>query len=476
MKEGCMPKVRQDLLPLLFWALLYLTIGAVDIGAEQVGIITVDNLNVRPEPGTHKPPITTLKRGTEVTVEEIRNGWLKIRLGKGTGYIQNRSEYVHVLTMPQGENDDTSGPASGQKLRKYRHEADSLNRKIDEASTRIRKFTDQETDILTQLDHLDYAITRAETAVKLYRKDLALLEEKIEKNKSTSDVLSDRIDTNQTYAAKRLVTLYKLSNMGTVPLLASAGSIDEMLQRKNYLERILFYDEKVRQRLMADKRQLDDVLARLKAQQDEKKSLEDSLKAEIDKMSRDRSDRSRILAKIQSEKSLQLAALESMKITAKKLDSTIEALAAKPAPDIRQEIATPGAFSKHKGLLKMPIKGKIVSFFGPQKNTKFDVTVFRSGINIRAQKGEIIRAVYGGRVLFADWFKGYGNMIIIDHGESYYTVYAHLEALYKQKGNVVSTGEGIATIGEAAADGPVLHFEVRHHGKPLDPLEWIAKG
>lgn len=465
------------MVPYIFFALVTFRIGTGDLLAEQVGIITVDNLNVRPEPGTRKPPITTLKRGTEVTIEEIRNGWLKVRIGKRVGYIQNRSKYVHLLAVPQSENGNTSEPMSNQNIRKYRQEAESLNRKIDEAAERVRKFTDRETGILQSLDDLDYAIARAAKAVKAYHNELNLLKTKITTNRRMYEKLLDSIDANQAHATKRLVTLYKLSNMGTVPVLASSGSIYEMLQRKYYLERILAHDEKTRQRLMEDKQQLMEVLGRLDAQKAEKKDIEDSVKTELQKLSRDRSDRSRLLAKIQSEKSLQLAALESMKITATKLDRAIASFVAIPAPNVQDDIDPLGSFSKHKGLLNMPIKGKIISFFGPQKNTKFNVTVFRSGINIKAQKGSVIRAVYGGRVLFADWFKGYGNMIIIDHGESYYTVYAYLEELYKQKGHVVRTGDDIATIGEmATAEGPVLHFEVRHHGKPLDPLEWIAQG
>ena len=468
---------RRDMFPFIFFALIFLLLGAVDGSAEQVGIVTVDKLNVRPEPGTRKPPITTLKRGTEVTIEEIRNGWLKVRLGNRIGYIKNRSKYVHILTVPQGRKDNSSGPIPNQKVQKYRQEAENLNRKIDEATARVRKFTDREAGILRSLDDLDYAIARAGQAVNSYRNELILVKEKINANQRVYEELVERIEANQVYAAKRLVTLYKLSNMGTMPILASSGSIYELLKRKNSLERILVYDDQVRQRLMEDKQQLKELLRQLNDQQVQKKELEKSVNEEIQKMSRDRSNRSKLLAKIQSEKDLQLAALESMKITAKKLDRAIDSLVSSPVPEAQASIGPSGSFSEHKGLLKMPIKGRIISFFGPQKNTQFNVTVFRSGIDIKANKGAVIRAVYDGRILFADWFKGYGNMIIIDHGESYYTVYAHLEEIYKPKGSVVSAGEQIATIGEmATAEGPVLHFEVRHHGKPLDPLKWIAKG
>ena len=469
-------KLRWKIYLFFFSILVSFSLGARDIEAEQVGIVTVDKLNVRPEPGTHKPPITTLKRGTEVTIEDNQNGWLKVRLGDRIGYIQNRAKYVHIMTMPHAK-EDAPAAAGRQKVLKYRQEAENLNRKIDEAAARVRKFTERETGILNSLDDLDYAIARAGNTIKSHRKELTQLKEKITSNQGIYKDLLDSIETNQVYTTKRLVTLYKLSNMGTMPVLASSSSIYEMLQSKNSLERILAHDEQVRQRLVEDKHRLKRVLDQLDAQQVQKADLENALRAEIEKLSQDRSDRSLLLARIQSEKALQLAALESMKITARKLDRTIESFATRSARPTQNSIGSPGSFSKYKGLLNMPIKGKIISFFGPQKNTKFNVTVFRSGIDIKAKKGEVIRAVYGGRVLFADWFKGYGNMIIIDHGESYYTVYAHLEDLYTQKGTVVTTGEDIATIGEmATAEGPVLHFEVRHHGKPLDPLQWITTG
>ena len=125
----------------------------------------------------------------------------------------------------------------------------------------------------------------------------------------------------------------------------------------------------------------------------------------------------------------------------------------------------------------MPVKGKIISFFGPFKNKKFNVVNFQSGIKIKADRGEPIRAVSDGHILYASWFKGYGNMIIIDHGNSYYTVYAHAEELFTSKGDRVEAGQVVATVGDSGSMiGPNLHFEIRHHGKPIDPLEWFKKG
>ena len=105
------------------------------------------------------------------------------------------------------------------------------------------------------------------------------------------------------------------------------------------------------------------------------------------------------------------------------------------------------------------------------------MTNFQSGISIKADRGEPIRAVYAGQTLFSSWFRGFGNLIIIDHGDHYYTVYAHLEELFKSKGDPVETGEVIATVGDSGSlHGAGLHFEIRHHGKPINPMGWIKQG
>jgi septal ring factor EnvC (AmiA/AmiB activator) len=155
----------------------------------------------------------------------------------------------------------------------------------------------------------------------------------------------------------------------------------------------------------------------------------------------------------------------------------IYSLRAEIVNEDQDEIAPQSTFSAHKGLLIMPVNGTIISSFGPYKNQKYNVTNFRSGIDIKADKGEPIRSVFKGKVLYCDWFKGYGNMIIIDHGHNYYTVYAHLEETFKSKGDEVDAGEVIATVGDTGSlEGARLHFEVRHHGKPVDPLTWLKKG
>ena len=173
----------------------------------------------------------------------------------------------------------------------------------------------------------------------------------------------------------------------------------------------------------------------------------------------------------------ELAAIDALAQAAAALEGKIASLNTAELETTPENNASQLLFSAHKGLLIMPVNGKIINLYGEYKNPKYNITNFRSGIDIKADQGEPIRSVFNGKVIFSEWFKGYGNMIIIDHSNSYYTVYAHLEETFKSKGDAVDAGEVIATLGDTGSmTGAKLYFEVRHHGKPMNPLNWLKKG
>jgi septal ring factor EnvC (AmiA/AmiB activator) len=463
------------LIALAVIVLTFLFDGSCDVYAKEIGIITAENLNLRPQPGTHAPPITVLKKGSEVEILGRQNGWLRVRYLDQIGFIPQRNNFVHIISVDTSKTDPSSQGKSERKIQNYKKRAEELERQIEDAEEHVRDFTSKEVTILTNLNDIDYAIDRAGRRISTNKSGLFALEKKIATTRDAYKKLAKQFDANEAYASKRLVALYKINQMGTIQFLASAGSVYEMLHRKKYLEQVLTHDESTLEKLMKDRAQLKKILDRLNEQQVKKRSIETSIKKEIRNLSQKKANRSKVLSQIRSRKSLQLAALDSLKNTAAALEQTIDTLA--DDTDTQYQNLSIHSFAELKGLLKMPVEGRIVSLFGPHKDTQFNVTVFRSGIDIKAKKGAAILAVYAGKILYADWFKGYGNMIIIDHGESYYTVYAHLHELFKKKGDRVNTGEDIATVGDAGSMiGPVLHFEVRHHGKPLDPLKWIVKG
>jgi murein hydrolase activator len=348
---------------------------------------------------------------------------------------------------------------------------------INDPKEEIISITEKETRIIRELENLNFSLNDARQTVLLIQKDIVHIEQRMEENKVKTQVLSNNILQNERYASQRIVALYKLNQMGKFNLLASTDSLYDFFHRKFALEKILRQDELILETLQKNQNALSLARRNLDAQKEKKNKLEKQLNAQILEKTQKRQKRARLLDEIRNKKALTLAAIESLKQSAEALDTTFSDFK-KENPGIRPYAdSSPHAFTDLKGLLIMPVNGKIVEFFGSYTNTEFNLVNFRSGINIRAERGEPIHAVYKGRTLYANWFKGYGNMIIIDHGDHYYTLYAHAEELFKNKGDAVEAGEVIATVGDTGSMAkPGLHFEVRYHGKPIDPTPWINQG
>ena len=128
-------------------------------------------------------------------------------------------------------------------------------------------------------------------------------------------------------------------------------------------------------------------------------------------------------------------------------------------------------FPSFKGRLNLPVRGKLLNSFGGQRSGKH---VTWKGLFIQAPSGSDVKAISEGRVVFADWLRGFGNLIIIDHGNDYLSLYGNNETLHKQVGSAIKGGDSIATVGNSSGNADSgLYFELRHKGKPFDPLKWM---
>lgn len=133
--------------------------------------------------------------------------------------------------------------------------------------------------------------------------------------------------------------------------------------------------------------------------------------------------------------------------------------------------AETGPFSTLKGLLRLPVRGDLAARFGTPRTEGAGPA---KGVFIRAAEGQPVRAVAAGRVVYADWMRGFGNLLILDHGEAYLSIYGNNESLLKQTGDTVGAGEPLATVGASGGNVETgLYFELRHLGKAFDPLGWV---
>ncbi len=129
-------------------------------------------------------------------------------------------------------------------------------------------------------------------------------------------------------------------------------------------------------------------------------------------------------------------------------------------------------FSALKGKLNLPVRGKLMNRFGGQRSGKH---VTWKGLFIRSDSGNEVKAISDGQVVFADWLRGFGNLIILDHSHGFMSLYGNNETLFKQVGTHIRGGDTIATVGNSDGDSDSgLYFELRHKGKPIDPMTWIT--
>jgi murein hydrolase activator len=364
-----------------------------------------------------------------------------------------------------------------ETINKYRDQATKLNQKVKISKEDLESLSQEEAVVLNTLNKIDITLAAFKNQILVHELELSELEKELQQAQMLSGELEKKVDSLNEYAKKRLVAIYKMNNLGSLSMVVSAGTFSEFLFRKKAMERIFTHDHEILIALIQNQTQLNELLGEIKTRKERKLELEKELKNQIANIALEKKKRGVILSEIRRKKSLEQELIKAYQQAAVILDNAIAAL--------RDETDEPGGtkftsdkpFDAFKGLLNVPVNGTITTQYGSYRDKRLNLERFNSGISVRADRGEPIYAVKDGLILYAGWFKGYGKMIIIDHGQHYYTVYAHAEELFKDKGDSVESGEVIATVGDSGSiSGPELYFEVRHYGKPVDPLEWIRKG
>jgi septal ring factor EnvC (AmiA/AmiB activator) len=193
------------------------------------------------------------------------------------------------------------------------------------------------------------------------------------------------------------------------------------------------------------------------------RAIEDASRAERDKIVGERRERRRVLDQAAAEIRKNRREIKVLRGDEERLARLVEA--------IGRSVAAGGRFSTLRGKLALPVRGELSSRFGTPRGA---AGTEAKGVFIRAPEGQPVRAVAGGQVVYADWMRGFGNLLIVDHGESYLSIYANNESLLKQMGDAVAPGEAVATTGSSGGNEETgLYFEMRHLGRAFDPLSWV---
>ena len=281
--------------------------------------------------------------------------------------------------------------------------------------------------------------------------------------------LVPRIERQKEALGKRLVALYRMGGLAYVRMFAALGEQQDPSAGMAMLRYLVTNDARMITRFRETQVQL---AARNVALAERQRQLAASAKVigeQRKAVAAAHAEKERILARLRREASGSEVAIAELEEKARRLERLVTLLAGQ-----QREDAAAADIRTFRSALAWPVQGKVIENFGRQRNAKFATYTTNNGLKIAAESRTPVQAVFQGTVLFSQWFKGYGNLIILDHGNRVFSLYGNLIGPTVTVGNRVSTGQSIAGVGEAEdAESGYLYFEIREDNKPVDPKEWL---
>ncbi|HEX8411973.1 MAG TPA: peptidoglycan DD-metalloendopeptidase family protein [Thermoanaerobaculia bacterium] len=351
-----------------------------------------------------------------------------------------------------------------------RTDLDRIRTDITRLRTRLEEVRRQAQSAAKELEVVDL-----EVGIRTRELELAAAAE----SRLTSDekaieaqvaALVPRIEQQKNDLRKRLVALYRLGGLSYVRMFLALDEDENPLEAMSMLSYLVTRDARLVTRFQTARQQLAvqrGQLAQRRTQlQQTRLVVEQRRRAVIAA----REQQQRVLAKLRVEEtgtSQELAVLEEK---ARRLQRLVDVLSQQK----KTGVATAIDIRSVQGALEWPVKGKVVERFGRQRNPKFSTYTVNNGLRIEAVAGTQVRAVFQGTVLFSQWFKGYGNLIILDHGNRVFSLYGNLKAPSVAVGDRIAPGQPIAGVGESEdTSSGHLYFEIRQDNKPEDPQKWL---
>lgn len=353
----------------------------------------------------------------------------------------------------------------------HKEAADALRQSelaISNTNRKLRDLDQQEQSIQSRLGELQQQSGKTRGAITRQQKLLASLLRQQYAAGGQQDafkILLNQQDPNQVARHMRYYTyIYRahadlLQRMrGNLETLQTITNVARDKQEE--LAQVKTEQTKQKQTLLASKQERADVLTKLSKQID-------SQRKEISRLQQDEQRLTQLMERLERQS----------RAAAKARKAPPEPKSAGKSSSARVQLTEPdtsgSAFQQNKGKLPFPVRGELSGRFGAPRD---ETGVPWKGLFIKAREGEAIKAVAPGKVVFADWMRGFGNLIIVDHGAGFMSLYGNAESLYKQVGDAVKMGESIAAVGNSGGIPQTgLYFELRYQSKPVNPSNWLGR-
>jgi septal ring factor EnvC (AmiA/AmiB activator) len=275
--------------------------------------------------------------------------------------------------------------------------------------------------------------------------------------------------------AARAVALYRAGELGTLQLLFSADGMRDFFSRVQTLRRLLRHDSDLIALHRQQTRALDAARARAAQANAAAVAADRTLRRRTDELAEERARKRTLASQLGRSRAHARSALTELEIAGRALEETVAAWRGSAAPTPAEPQLDGPPFPEQRGRLPDPVRGVLLASYGRVFDPDSRTTTFRKGVAWEAPVGTPVTAVASGRVRYAGRFRGYGNVVILDHGGDHFTVSAHLDRIDVAMGQAVAAGAEIGVVGETGSlEGPRLYFEIRRGGEALDPADWLA--
>jgi murein hydrolase activator len=350
-----------------------------------------------------------------------------------------------------------------------RNDLDRIRADIVRLRTKLEEVRRQAQSAERELEEVDL-----ELGIHTHELELATAaEEKLAAEQMSIEAhiaeLAPRIERQKSDLRKRVVVLYRLGGLTYVRMLLSIRSDRNPLDAISMLSYLVSRDARLVSSFQTTRRQLSVRTAELAEKRDRLHRTRLVVEQRRRAVAVSYAQKASLLARLRTAESGAEQQLATLEEKARRLQRLVDSLSQQksglaPAIDIRAV----------QGALEWPVRGTVFEEFGRQRNPKFATYTVNNGLKIEADAGTEVRAVFQGTVLFSQWFKGYGNLIILDHGNRIFTLYGNLKGPSVAPGDHVATGQTIAGVGESEeTSSGHLYFEVRHDNHPEDPRKWL---
>ncbi len=382
-----------------------------------------------------------------------------------------KQSWRSVLTAVLAVAISVCAPAMAQTTKEDEARLEALRANIQALKKELDKVKTDRSGLMSELESTETTMGELNQKVETLKKELQNNQSQLNDLRSEQEGLTQIKKQQQGSVAQHLDAAYRLGRQSRFKLLLNQQDPAEFSRNLKYFDHIIAARAEQIQSLSQTAARLDEMEPILAATASRLEANRTSLLQQREDLDKHKQERLRTLKLLEQSIASKDSQLQAAEADRQQLQTLIKQVAAAAKAAGSASLDQP--FAKLKGKLPWPAKGKLLHGYG---SSRVQGKLQWQGMLIGAAEGEPVRAVHRGQVVFADYLRGHGLLVIVDHGGGYMSLYAHNQTLHKHVGDKVESGERIADVGQSGGrDAAALYFELRAKGEPIDPRQWLAK-